>query len=364
MKKILSFLAFTAIVLTFAACNNGSDEPKAKGFQFQLDILSTKVHYVITPTNNKLYYRTLDRNYHGGTVNNLEMMADDDLKDYTVQQMLEDNMKGPKEYTVSVWDPEEERIRYAFYVAEDENGSVKRISDVSYIIYKTLPKYHLNGAFSVSPTKKVCFASSNMMQKDGEEPYCVNDQDAFYGRKSGNPHDLFPWTTVQSLPRSMVLTADEWWYLFRERPNADQLFAHATVNCENGIILLPDNWLQRPEKSRVITDKQMGIVWNEETDDYSHSSTTFNGYEQNFISKSEWQELEFAGAVFLPAAGYGDSQDIQLTGCYWSSTSVNNEKAYSFFFGSYYLNFWTMRYPELSSLKTNAYSIRNVWEVE
>ena len=120
MKKILSFLAFAAIVLTFAACNNGSDEPKVNGFQFQLDILSTKVHYVITPTNNKLYYRTLDRNYHGGMVNNLEMMADDDLKDYTVQQMLEANMKGPKEYTVSVWDPEEERIRYAFYVAEDE----------------------------------------------------------------------------------------------------------------------------------------------------------------------------------------------------------------------------------------------------
>lgn len=114
-----------------------------------------------------------------------------------------------------------------------------------------------------------------------------------------------------------TLTWDEWFYLLIQRANADQLRSQATVNNVHGYILLPDNW-QLPKK---ITFKPNSNDW------------TTNTY-----ADREWQIMERAGAVFLPAAGFRSVKEVsvvQLFGFYWSSTAFTDktDEARDIFFG-------------------------------
>ncbi len=92
-----------------------------------------------------------------------------------------------------------------------------------------------------------------------------------------------------------TLSKAEWSYIFSERPNADKLVAHATVNNVNGIVILPDEW-----------ETPAGLTLT------------------NTYTADQWTTMEEAGAVFLPAAGLfskGKSLDfIGEKGFYWSST--------------------------------------------
>lgn len=104
----------------------------------------------------------------------------------------------------------------------------------------------------------------------------------------------------------------EWEYLLYERSNAENLRATGTVNGVHGMILLPDIWIL-----------PAGLTFNPGT---SRSATD---WAHNVYSTAQWKQMEAAGAVFMPAAGYRGARpsgqqiyDVESIGAYWSSSNI------------------------------------------
>ena len=123
-----------------------------------------------------------------------------------------------------------------------------------------------------------------------------------------------------------TLDSGEWNYLFNSRaastvnntPNAR--YAKATVKDIKGVILLPDAYTHP------------GGV-----DALQSINTADAAFTANSYNLDAWEKMEFAGAVFLPAAGYRDCQyDKKLyhfgEWCdYWSSTPCTSSAADAYF---------------------------------
>ncbi len=134
-----------------------------------------------------------------------------------------------------------------------------------------------------------------------------------------------------------TLTKDEWDYLFNTRTNASDKKGVARINLNadgtqyiNGLVLLPDSWTC-PE----------GITFQ---GGFASSSSIQVYADYQTFTLAQWQQLEAAGAVFLPASGdrLGSVVDIvQYGGLYWSATPSDSDRAYYLYFDSYeaYTNF-------------------------
>ena len=117
-----------------------------------------------------------------------------------------------------------------------------------------------------------------------------------------------------------TLTKDEWIYLFETRTDASSKYAHAQIDGVNGMILLPDTW-ELPEN----------ISFRSGSGDFS----------QNTYTVTQWSQLEDAGAVFLPAAGYKNGSTVDTyRGAYWSATAYSGQ--------GYWLNFYDGGYSPYS----------------
>ncbi len=121
-----------------------------------------------------------------------------------------------------------------------------------------------------------------------------------------------------------TMTADEWEYLFTGRENANGLFGFGKVDGVNGMIVLPDDWDFSLEF--VPAAGKMTL-----SDGVYTSTNTETVYSHNTYSNQSWQQMEAAGAVFLPAAGVRsgnndkECSDLEAAGYYMSSTEdVNN----------------------------------------
>ena len=118
-----------------------------------------------------------------------------------------------------------------------------------------------------------------------------------------------------------TLTHNEWSYLLYTRTNASSLKGVAQVNGVNGLIFLPDNWTC-----------PAGVTFK--SGFHSEQSVEAYGQHQAF-SAEQWSELESAGAVFLPAAGYRSGSYVnyvQKDGNYRSATAINSYNAYYLYF--------------------------------
>lgn len=138
-----------------------------------------------------------------------------------------------------------------------------------------------------------------------DAPYGV-DGTATYAGEFVDWGDIAPADEFDSEWRT--LTKDEWEYLF-ERDSA--LWSVGTVAGTRGIILLPDLFAEI-----------YPLEWEPAAKDYT----------TNMYTAAEWQPIEDAGAVFLPAAGIrtGNDNTIATGVCgYWSSTSATEEDAYA-----------------------------------
>lgn len=110
-----------------------------------------------------------------------------------------------------------------------------------------------------------------------------------------------------------TLSKDEWGYLFNSRANASSLYGQGSINGVNGTIILPDSWTT-PSGAQFVA--QMGF-----------SSNTY--------SKDQWELMEAAGAIFLPACGdrSGTSvSEVGTYGYYWSSTANSSSRGYHIFY--------------------------------
>ncbi len=131
-----------------------------------------------------------------------------------------------------------------------------------------------------------------------------------------------------------TLKREEWMYLFHERKDYSSLFGMGTVNGIVGIIILPDDWLTPPGLFFTAGTMQ-GLSWQS----YYYESDG-NPYSDNSYSKNQWEKMEAAGAVFLPAAGYrlGTTvYDVGFFGGYCSSSQDNSGYAYCLLFSQDYL---------------------------
>ncbi len=105
------------------------------------------------------------------------------------------------------------------------------------------------------------------------------------------------------------LTIDEWDYLIYNRIDANNKKSLATVNNVQGAVYLPDNWVL-----------PQGCSFNPSSQDYS----------VNIYSASQWQLMQAAGAIFLPAAGKrGGNSVVHIgeRGYYWTSSYYDVDNA-------------------------------------
>lgn len=104
-------------------------------------------------------------------------------------------------------------------------------------------------------------------------------------------------------------TLDEYNYILFKRENANQLLGLATINADravHGLVLLPDDY--------PLSDTSLPAFVSGRNTSYS----------TNTYSTSQWKQMEDAGAVFLPAAGYVEhtiEYQENVMGLYWSSNS-------------------------------------------
>lgn len=244
----------------------------------------------------------------------------------------------------------------------------------------------LSGEFSVSSTSKVHFSQGNL-QYVGTWQFAENQWDYFGSNQSDNHRDLFGWGTGNApnkvsrdysdysiftdwgtnaiinggntVNQWRTLTKDEWYYLFRSRTHASSLFGLGSVNGVNGTILLPDNWTL-PAGASFTASTEKGLAWRS-SDDYYYNSNG-NHFSDNTYSTVQWAIMESAGAVFLPAAGSRDLNQVSEAGSmgnYWSVESSGTGNAYYLYFST------RMLVPQSSgSSKYYGKAVRLVKDVE
>ena len=255
------------------------------------------------------------------------------------------------------------------------------IKDTVYIQYcpDTVSDKPLAGAFSVSADKQVRFSRGNLQYTQStqtwafaEHQYDMIGDANVNGSGLADIIDLFGWSgstgsakwgigTSQSnsdysgdfvdwgtntigtdAPNTWrTLTYDEWYYLRWTRTNADQLIGVARINLNadgtkyaNGLILLPDTWTC-----------PAGVTFKSGFSD-TYSVQAYADYQT--LTLADWQKLEAAGAVFLPASGSrGGSlvSNVRYDGYYWSATPYDSDLAYEFRFYSNeaYTNYYWYR---------------------
>ena len=123
-----------------------------------------------------------------------------------------------------------------------------------------------------------------------------------------------------------TLTADEWDYLLDERSDANQLVGVARIQLgekiyANGLVLLPDDWTC-----------PAGVTFKS---GFSNTYSVQAYADYRTFTLADWQQLEAAGAVFLPASGFREGSFVsyvQSSGYYWSATPDGSDKAYYMYF--------------------------------
>jgi len=215
----------------------------------------------------------------------------------------------------------------------------------------------LPGVFSVSPTKKVRFSGGNLQYhcKNGTWRFADNQYDCIgiYNDLISASYDgyidLFgfgAWLEGQDplqidydyrqydvetdgknfIGTSAIgegwetLSIDEWDYLIKR---SDKKIGVAKVGVHGGFVILPDEWTLPNDVTF-----NSGFV-----EDYRHQSFG----DVNDYTIEEWNKMESAGAVLLPAGSwrYVDANGFCMRGNgsgYWSATVYNPERAFRFGF--------------------------------
>lgn len=128
-----------------------------------------------------------------------------------------------------------------------------------------------------------------------------------------------------------TMTYDEWQHLLKYRTDAWKKRAFATIEHVGrngspmyGLVLLPDKW-EQPEGCEFHYDSE-------------------EGYASNVYSPDQWNRMQGAGAVFLPAGGERNGVHVGMVGeygCYWTSNGYTLSSAYEFYFLSSEYGFYT-----------------------
>lgn len=137
---------------------------------------------------------------------------------------------------------------------------------------------------------------------------------------------------------------NEWVYIISERDDASSKWGHGSIGGVNGVILVPDEW-ELPE----------GL-----------SFTSGNSNWANAYTIEQWEHMEIAGAVFLPAAGSRLGTTISTTyavgknGYYWSSSYADG-----YMFQGFHVTINPGEFsPQNHSARSEGLSVRLVRDVD
>ena len=125
-----------------------------------------------------------------------------------------------------------------------------------------------------------------------------------YNRISNGGNKAGQWRTM---------TKVEWEYLLGDNAKRSGKWGFATINgVFKGLVVLPDEWT---------TPSSVTFTAGRQTGD--------NAYSTNTYSHAEWEKMQAAGAIFLPADGYKTSgTDVDYVnnwGNYWTSTACDDQ---------------------------------------
>ena len=187
-------------------------------------------------------------------------------------------------------------------------------------------------------------------------PYMTSTAPSDYGNESNNISGTnYDWGVYNAIYNPVTqttdapgtwrtLTKDEWFYLINTRVTSSCVrYAKAVVNGINGLIIVPDDW-------------NTSVYALQSTNTAEAAFTTNNN-----ISSDDWTNMENAGCVFLPAAGYRDETSVNTVGSsgrYWSATYSYSHGAYSLYFNSSSL------LPSYNSSRDYGRSVRLVRNVQ
>ena len=222
----------------------------------------------------------------------------------------------------------------------------------------------LSGKFSVSATKQVHFSKGNLQYDTvnavwgfAANQYDIIGKANMNGSQLGEVIDLFGFGTGDAPTKYTyndedyaefhewganpisnggnaadlwrTLTKDEWAYLFRSRTNAASLIGYALIGGRHGLVLLPDNWTL-PEGASFYSITEKGLAWDDNWGSGAYLDENGGHLNDNDYTTEQWTQLETAGAVFLPLAGFRMYQgsttrleQINEIGFYRSSTAGN-----------------------------------------
>ena len=178
------------------------------------------------------------------------------------------------------------------------NGSIFRFETNQYDFRSTWSTSHVSH-FYWSKTESVAYAESY------SESGTTVDDVLFTNATTTTAKSDFVVEGVEGKFRT--LSRQEWEYLFKFRTSAESKYGYATVGVVHGLIILPDTF----------TDPMK----NNGSGAFVPQSTT--GWDANvYTTGGNWEAMEAAGAVFLPAAGGRNGSgfsDVGSVGYYWLS---------------------------------------------
>ena len=224
----------------------------------------------------------------------------------------------------------------------------------------------LRGKFSISSTKQIQFSKGNLQYQASTDTwrFAENQWDTIgianknisesydgwidlFGFSTGNKptersqyYDNYETTFNHDWGANAIsnggnepnhwrtMSPDEWAYIFHDRANAKSRLGLGKVNGVNGFILLPDDW-EKPISMEFASCAVKGFEtqWygNPKICMYYDESVYADHYPDNVYTSEEWQVMEQAGAVFLPAAGlrYNGTSILYVNsrGHYWTTTA-------------------------------------------
>ncbi len=240
-------------------------------------------------------------------------------------------------------------------------------------VFEKIASAFTPAAFSIAAGKQVYFsqgnlqcsgvASSNYTWSFAENQYDMLGTDNISGGNLADKIDLFGWSANNETAKWGIstsadnndysgdfvdwgknigngttyrtLTHDEWSYLLNYRTNASEKYGVACIKLSdteyaNGLILLPDSW-----DGPADVEFKSGAAKEWGVDAYATHQT---------FTLAQWQQLEDAGAVFLPASGYrygSNVNSVKNSGYYWPATPFGSDNAFyqSFFSNGVYPNY-------------------------
>lgn len=210
------------------------------------------------------------------------------------------------------------------------------------------PPGAVNGIFTISSAKRICFAKGNLQYQASTNTWrFAEHQYEIIGKANSNISssysgwiDLFGWGTGNNPTNSSkydrdyesfsdwgdnrisnggdkpnmwrTLTTAEWNYIISKRANAAKLNGFGRVDGVKGYFFLPDNF-QLPAD----------ITFKSHFDEKGSQNLDLNIYTADM-----WEKMEANGAVFLPVTGsrYGKDVSALELGSYWTSEKGNEDE--------------------------------------